>query len=390
MRRSVLESEFPKKAKRYLIFKLSSKKTLHLQPSMERGKNALGERNSRTIVDPTAWESSEVGRAAEGDAITMAMHGRNNKVSSIRSSLFQKNARGMAEQTGKGTNIDDGAPVFKTSSEAAPLQAPFTFDGSASLAYCDYGKMNKKVWTKDILALVHNAVRSELIDLTTLLLSVQKLGIQLRMRDFFNIRNWWQTCSAVILDFLDLEMIHLMPWFQSALQSSKIKEDQSEKLFESMPARQNDFRDHIMTVSKAFGDLCDPSADNQMKEKAMVSTDKKALLVVNSLDALASKLADYMHEQETKLPSTLSSVYKSEKKERDSIVTKIVDCIAKNARKSEILLVLLTRWMSDSKLAKSFSKTIMGIHECNYSSLQSQLELNHAGFVHQFRVKAKI
>lgn len=356
---------------------------------MDRGKNALGKRNSRTIVDPTAWESSEVGNAAEGDAISMAIHGRKNKVSSIRSSLFQKNAKGMAQHTAKDTKIDEAAPVFKTPSEVAPLQAPFTFNGSPSLAYCDYGKVNKKVWTKDILALVHNAIRSELNDLTTLLLSIQKMGIQLRMGDFFNIRNWWQICSGVLLDFLDLEMKHLVPWFQGALQSSKTKEDQTEKLVASIPGRQSDFRDLVMSISKAFGDLCDPPAINQVKEKEVVSTDKKALFVVNSLDALVSKLADYMYEQETKLPNTLNSVYKSEKKERDSITIKIVKHIAKNSRKSDFLLVLLTRWMSDSKMAKSFSKMIVGVHDCNYSSLQSQLELNHAGFVHQFRVKAE-
>lgn len=357
---------------------------------MEHGKNPLGKRNSRTIVDPTAWESSEVGDASEGDAITLGKYTRKNKVSSIRSSLFQKNAKGMTQQSGKEMKTDEAASVFKTPNEAAPLQAPFTFDGSSALAYCEYGKVNKKLWTKDVLAIVHNAVRSELNDLTSLLLSAQKMGAQLRVRDFINIRDWWQICSGVVLDFLDLEVKYLMPWFRNALQNPKTKDVASEQLVESLPTQQKDFRDLVMNISKAFGDLCDPPAVNQVKDKQQTPTDKKAMLIVNSLDALVSKLADYMYEQENKLPSTLTSIYKSEKKERDPIVTKIVKYIAKNARKSEILLVLLTRWMSDSKAAKSFTKTIVGIHGCNYSSLQSQLELNHAGFIHQFRVKAEI
>lgn len=356
-----------------------------MQPNRNQRKS------TRAIVDPTAWEASEVGEAAEGTAMIKGVgRVRNNKVSSIRSSLFQKNAKGIAAlQALKANTVNDGSPVFKSREEAAPLQAPFTFDGNISVAYCDYGRINKKIWPKDILALVHNPVRSELTDMISLLTSAQRMNVQLKVRDFVNIRSWWQVCSGVVLDFLDLEVRLMLPWFQHALDNAKIKDTPSAEFVEIMPSRQKDFRDLIMTISKSFGDLCDPATITQTKTSQRGPMNKKALLVVNSLDALVSQLCDYMWEQEMRLPVVLTAVYK-EKKERDLIINKVIKYMAKNARKSDILLVLMTRWMSDSKLQKSFTKTIVEISGCNYSSLQSQFELNHAGFIHQFRVKSEI
>lgn len=349
----------------------------------------MQKKGTRAKVDPTAWESSEVGRA-EATAFSPNEKSRKDKVSSIRSSLFQKHAKGKAQKPAQQMTVDEAAPVFKSAVEAVPLQAPFSFEGNASLAYCDYGKVNKKLWTKDILALVHNAVRSELNDLTIVLRSIQKLDIQTRIGDFVKVRGWWQVCSGVVLDFLDLEMKHLMPWIQNAVENAKLQDTLCKDLVGIVPQRQKDLRDLVMSISKAFGDLCDPLAINLAKTKHETSTAKKAMLVVNSLDALVSQTCDYMSEQETRLPPTLTAVYKSEKKERDPILTKVIKYFGKSARKSETILVLLTRWMSDSKATKSFTKTMLEIHECNYSSLQTQFEVHHAGFVHQFSVKAEI
>lgn len=350
----------------------------------------MQKKGTRANVDPTAWESSEVGSAEATAFSPKGKHGKGGNVSSIRSSLFRKHAKGMAQKPAQQMTVDEAAPIFQTPVEAVPLQAPFSFEGNSSLEYCDYGKMNKKKWTKDILALVHNAVRSELNDLTIVLRSIQKLGVQLRIGDFVKIRGWWQDCSGVVLDFLDVEMKHLMPWIKNAVENAKSKDESCTDLFRILPQRQKELRDLVMSTSKAFGDLCDPLAINLAKAKHETSTAKKALLVVNSLDALVSQTSDYMSEQETRLPETLTAVYKSEKKERDPILTTVIKYFGKSARKSEIILVLLTRWMSDSKATKTFTKTLLEIHDCNYSSLQTQFEVNHAGFVHQFSVKAEI
>lgn len=349
----------------------------------------MNKKGTRAIIDPMAWESSEVG-SSEATSFTANERERKSKVSSIRSALFQKNAKNMGQKPAQQMTVDEAAPIFRNADETVPLQAPFTFEGIASLTYCDYGKVNKKMWTKDILALVHNAVRSELNDLTILLRSIQKLHIRLRIGDFVKVREWWQVCNGVVLDFLDLEMKHLIPWINNAVENAKSKDDSANELVKVMPQRQKDLRDLVMSISKSFGALCDPLAINLAKTKHETSTAKKAMLVVNSLDALVTQICDYMSEQEMRLPKTLTSVYKSEKKERDPILTKVIKYVGKSTRKSEIILVLLTRWMSDSKTTKSFMKTMLEIHQCNYSSLQTQFEVNHAGFIHQFSVKAEI
>lgn len=342
----------------------------------------------RSIVDPKAWDSSEVG-SREATAFSAFEKERTNKVSSIRSALFKKNACGISQRA-QALCVDGSQQIFKSPKEAVPLQAPFTFESTDSLAYCGYGKVNKKAWTKDILALVHNAVRSELIDLTMVLRSIQKLHVQLRVADVIKVREWWQVCFNVVLDYFDLEMKHLMPWIQRALEGTTSNTNGAKEFIQTLPQRQKQLRDLVMAISKAFGDLCDPPAINMAKSGGEASTAKKAMLIVNSLDALVTQTCGYMSEQESQLPPMLTAAYKSEKKERELILKAIIKHLARNARKSDIFLVLLTRWMPDAKTTKSFTKTMLEIHECNYSSLQTQFEMNHAGFVHQFSVKAEI
>lgn len=346
---------------------------------------------NKEIVDPTAWESSEIG-GAEGAVLGTHKHERKNKVSSIRSSLFKKNVTGtgMTPTSANQTTVDETARIFFSNAEAAALEAPFVFHGSNSLEFCEYGKANKKLWAKDILALVHNAVRSELKDLSIILRSIQKLNVRLCVGDFVQIREWWQTCSGIVLDYLDLEAKHLMPWYQFAADNAKKKDEACEQFFKEIVGRQRDLRGLTMSIAKSFGDICDPPVINLAKLKQETSTAIKAMLLVNSMDALISQLSEYMWEQEKRLPTTLTSVYKSEKKEREIIMSRVVKHVTKSARKKEHLLVLFTRWMIDSKSVKGFLKVLQELHDCNYSDLQTQFEVNHAGFIHQFSVKAEM
>ena len=146
----------------------------------------------------------------------------------------------------------------------------------------------------------------------------------------------------------------------------------------------------MASISKAFSDLCDSAALAGIKDKQETSNAKKAMLVINSLDDLVTQTCGYMIDQEVQLPTILKSVYKSERKERDGILTKVNSSLGKNAKNADVLLVLLTRWMPDARTTKSFTKTLVEIHECNYAGLQTQFEVHHEGFVHQFQVRAGI
>lgn len=157
-----------------------------------------------------------------------------------------------------------------------------------------------------------------------------------------------------------------------------------------MPDRQKKLRDLVASISKAFSDLCDSAALAGIKDKQETSNAKKAMLVINSLDDLVTQTCGYMIDQEVQLPTILKSVYKSERKERDGILTKVNSSLGKNAKNADVLLVLLTRWMPDARTTKSFTKTLVEIHECNYAGLQTQFEVHHEGFVHQFQVRAGI
>lgn len=330
--------------------------------------------NNRNIVDPSAWECTDVG-GAEGNIVNRTT--RSSKVSSIRSSLFQKNARNEAAAHHNSASV----PVFTLQQEVQVLKAPFQFN-SVATQYCEYGKANKKDWTKDILAILHNALRSELLDLITLLNCLKKLAMKSTISDFDGIRNWFQVCSGVVLDYCDMESKYLFPWIQEAATQNDSLAD-ANKFFSQMPTRQQQIRDIVMSSSKSFGDLC-----NAGQTTSKMTNAQMAILIMGGLDALVYQLFDYMLEQEKHLPPLLTSVYKSEKKEREAIMRKILKFITKKSRRGDTTLVLFTRWIEDSKRQKTLVKELQIVCAVNFAALQSQFEMNHAGFIHQFRVKA--
>ena len=308
--------------------------------------------------------------AAEGSIVNRTA--RSSKVSSIRSSLFQRNAQ----------NANPGAaPVFTMQPEVDALQAPFQFD-SVSHTMCEYGKENKKDWSRDIFAILHNAIRSELLDLISLLNCVKRLGMRTSIRDFDGMRNWFQVFSGIVLDYCDLETKYLQPWIEKAIVEGG--NGDAATFFSTMPGRLAQIRDIVANASNSFADLCNAGQGGDPK----LNKAQKAILILASLDALIFQLFDYMNGQEGALTVTVSKFYKSEKKERETIMRKILKFVMKKSRRGETMLVLLTRWFSDSKMQKQIRKELAAVCEVNYGSLQSHFEMNHAGFIHQQKVRA--
>ncbi|PXF44705.1 hypothetical protein BWQ96_05562 [Gracilariopsis chorda] len=331
----------------------------------------------KTIVDPSVWESCEVG----GKEATV----QKTKVSSMRSSLFKKKKAQKHDAIYGIKGERDHDPIFSLPVEVEALQVPFQHD-TISLDYCDYGKANKKLWPKDIFAVVHNALRSELKDLSVLLRALKKVGPQLRVGDFSVIRPWWQVCSGVILDYIDAEEKYLIPWIEKAIEGQEASLKPSGQFFSEMGKKRAEIRGVVHDATNMLKDFCD--APDPTKGLAKMSNAQRAIMLMGCFDALVFRLGLYMTKEEEIFPEVLEGHYTSEKKERDQIIGKMVKFYVKKGRRCDSMLVLLTRWMTDVKTQKSFKKALLDVHDCNYKFLQTNFEVTHAGFVQQFRVRA--
>lgn len=349
--------------------------------------------DDRAMVDPMKWESTEVG-GAEGIAFLPTKDVKKSKVSSIRSSLFQKNMN-KGNETDQNTQTFLLSLVFQTAVDAEVIRSRFSFEGNPEcLEYCEYGKANKKTWPKDVFAFFHNPIRCELLDLATILRTLQSIGMKLTIGDFVNVRMWWLMCSAILLDYLDMEVKYLEPWIAIALAG---KDDNSEcskamKFFKAMPTRQTDLRHLITTAAVSFGEVCNPeSAQNSetstsdAKSTALKSLSEKTRLLMSILDACAVEVCLYMHEQEELFTPVLTEVYKNDKKDRELLMGKGVKHYLKKGRKRDAMLVLLTRWMSDAKMTKNHIKMIEEWHDCNYSTLVTHYDNIHGNFITQLK-----
>lgn len=347
--------------------------------------------DARAIVDPTVWESSEVGGAESIAFQSEAV--RKSKVSSMRSSLFQKNAK-KGNETDQSLQTFHHSLVFQQTADAESIRSKFSFEGDEALAYCEFGKANKKMWPKDVFAFFHNAVRCELQDLTTILRALQSIGVKLTVGHFVNLRVWWQTSSAIMLDYLDMEVKVLEPWIAIALDSHKGDTEQAVSFFRTMPKRQEQLRNLLLNIAQAFADVCDGggkkgSTSSESSDSAnLKSLSQKTLILLGILDAYVVEVTHYMLEQEQQFVSPLSEEYKSAKKDREVLMGKGVKHFLKKGRKRDFMLVLLTRWMSDDKAAKNVIKMIEEWHDCDFDMIIARYENSHGNLVHQLKETA--
>lgn len=316
----------------------------------------------------------------------------------MRSSLFQRNARKSSQGAQAHSPSHHDSPnahilVFQLPADADALRCPFSFEATTSLNLCEYGKPNKKYWPKDVLAIVHNAIRSELLDLTVILKALQRLGNRLIIADFLTLRPWLYVCTAIILDFLDMEARVILPWFAAAFGYGK-SDDNANKLFTDLPKRQAAIREIILNSSCALSEMCEvPTKSSPANLKSGVgleglTTAQRTLLLLGSLDALVSETCDYLEDQEKLFPTGLATVYKCEKKDGKNVWNAIIKDYATSARKPECALPLLVRWLTDVKAAKTLTKTLAEFHKYNYANMLSQFEIHHGGFAQ--RLKARV
>jgi hypothetical protein len=346
-------------------------------------------RGGRAIVDPKDWGKSEVSDVAEAKMRSSASPRARGgaKVTSIRSSLFKKAAQGAATPNSPANAMQ--CEVFKSATEAAAMDRQLTFLSCPSTQMCSYGKdVNSKDWARDILALCHNGIRCEMLDLGVILQAFQNIREGLTIAEFSDLRGWWQTFNGIVMDFIVLEDLVMIPWMTKAVQSVSTPDERASSFLSLSVGRRQAIRMAAMQVSKAFGTLCDalPAA---LREKAPPS-DENAIDIVVQLDKFIVLTADYMSDEETSLSETVSLEYK-EKKERDAILHAIVNHMTSpQAHRLEEFMVLQTRWMSDSKIARAHAKVLTSIFDCPISKFQTQFELSHAGIVAVFKIKGNL
>lgn len=354
-------------------------------------------------VDVADWGRSEVSGIAEGN-----MHrkrpgggGGGRAVTSMRSSLFKKSAgaqgvKGVTAALAAASILtengeeEEAAPpgelIFKNEDEAGDMDRTLQHIRNESLLMCSYGKDNKRQWAKDILALAHNGLRSELKDLSTMLQAFTFIRGNITTTEYGDLRKWWTVFSGLISDYVGLETTVLIPWVGACLKESGRDDDGAAKFLETAAGRLKTLKGAALAIGKLFCIICDelPLA---LRAKAP-SKKKAASSIMLHTDRFISLLVDFMWEGETQLSGLLSDFY-DEKLYREKILTGMVNHMTDDSSaRTEEWLVLQTRWMSDAKLARAHMRVLNNIHRFSPVKLLSSFEKQHAGIVLIMKSKA--
>lgn len=233
-----------------------------------------------------------------------------------------------------------------------------------------------KVWSFDMVAVWHNAIRHDLCDLFVILETVKGAG---KVRNTVNVMElralfaWFSTFEAFVLTRLKAEEEVLYPWLE---QWGRIKGDLStasrittkgtiirgirdtaacaailglERESGGGMVLMNPDRNYYDALKVGFAEIAPSLENNTDVDRCAHVVEKVTTLVA----AFSNALLDYFREQERLLPLIIDSLYDPQDMYADSIERRMVRAMWKCGRKDESMVMLL-RAVEDSPNARQW------------------------------------
>lgn len=218
-----------------------------------------------------------------------------------------------------------------------------------------------KVWSFDLVALWHNAIRMEIRDLDDIVWGLTDGARPVNLQELRGLFAWFSTFEAFVVTCLKAEEEVLFPWIE---QWGRIEGDLSiasrittkgtiirgirdtaacaalvgldRQLPEGMVLT-NPHRHYYDSLKVGLAEV-KPCIADQKSNAAMYATvlDRVAQYVAS----FSSTLLDYFHEQERSLPVIIDSLYDEEDMHSAAIERRMIRAIWKCGRKDESMIIL--------------------------------------------------
>lgn len=234
-----------------------------------------------------------------------------------------------------------------------------------NFALGEYGAPN--TWNSDVFVLIHNSIRWEIMDLYTIIGSLQRRWLALTMLDMYELCEYWETFELFLGQWFEVEDQIIFPYLLSVAASSQ----ELARYYK------------VVKYNKEMlvGMLYDVGATIEMFNSAPAGEVFPALYrqIVDYLP----KILDYMEQQDAVLPSVFAAHCHPE--DRIMLNRAVANFLirAANGRDS---IAILTRWIEDSMVLQIWKdENLSSRAKSSHKKWLMKLDENHVEIARKFQ-----
>ncbi|CDF35015.1 unnamed protein product [Chondrus crispus] len=234
-----------------------------------------------------------------------------------------------------------------------------------NFALAEFG--GRDTWASDVFVLPHNAIRWEIMDLYTIISSIQRRWSALTMVDVWELSEYWEVFEVFVAQYFEIEDQIVFP-FLLDLASDSTELNRYHKV-----VKYN--RDRLEAMLLDVGgtlELFNSAPAGEVLPK-----------VYSQLAEYLPKLLDYMEQQEDVLPRVFEEYGQPEDRALINRASANFIVRAANGRDG---IAILTRWIEDSMILQMWkNENLSSRAQSSHKRWIANLESNHVDIARRFQ-----
>ncbi|KAI0567696.1 hypothetical protein FGB62_1g11 [Gracilaria domingensis] len=225
----------------------------------------------------------------------------------------------------------------------------------------------RDTWYSDVFVLPHNAIRWEIMDLYTILSSIQRRWFSVTLLDIAELAEYWQVFEVFVAQYFEIEDQIVFPFLLNAAQeSSELK-----KYHKVVKYNRDRLESMLMEIGSTL-ELFNSSAPGEILPK-----------VYQKLCDYLPKLLDYMEQQEEILPNVFRQHCEQESRVLLNRASANFIVRAANGRDG---IAILTRWIEDSMVLQIWKdENLSARAQSSHKRWITNLEASHVEIARRFQ-----
>lgn len=234
-----------------------------------------------------------------------------------------------------------------------------------NFALAEFG--GRDTWSSDVFVLPHNAIRWEIMDLYTIISSIQRRWSSLKMIDVWELSEYWEVFEVFVAQYFEIEDQIVFPFMLNVASESgelkryhkvvKYNRDRLENMLHDVGATLEKFN------TNAAGDVM-PKIYLQLFE-------------------YLPKLLDYMEQQEKVLPEVFAAFCEPEDR---ALLNRAAANFIVRAANGRDGIAILTRWIEDSMVLQIWkNENLSARAQSSHKRWISGLEASHVDVARRFQ-----
>lgn len=272
---------------------------------------------------------------------------------------------GMKKRVYANRDLDE-EPVFSKEMRDTTLLSnrPDRF-AYPNFALAEFG--GRDTWASDVFVLPHNAIRWEIMDLYTIISSIQRRWSSLTMVDVWELSEYWEVFEVFVAQYFEIEDQIVFPFMLNmAGESSDLK-----RYHKVVKYNRDRLESMLLDVGETL-ELFNSVPAGEVLPK-----------VYSQLSEYLPKLLDYMEQQENVLPSVFERYCEPEDR---ALLNRAGANFIVRAANGRDGIAILTRWIEDSMVLQIWKNENLSTRaQSSHKRWITSLEATHVDIARRFQ-----